>query len=157
MRPLGGHVTKEDIDNETKAISAICTPGGNKNIVAVREHNWLALQPGFYYIDMEYCDETLASRIQQLMAERRFLRPASPILPDGGEYFQTRQSARVMISASDIDWDSVLDIADDIVAGLTYIHGKGLVHRDLKPPNSKIPIRAQPFSSNMYSSIFKKR
>jgi serine/threonine protein kinase len=35
----------------------------------------------------------------------------------------------------DIAWEPIGTIIDNIVSGLNYIHGKRVVHRDLKPQN----------------------
>src|SRR5271170_1912877 len=48
---LSGRVTREDIDNEAKAIGALCGPGTSKYIVEVMRHGWLPRNPSYYYID----------------------------------------------------------------------------------------------------------
>lgn len=63
LRLFGG-VRKEDIDNEARAVSELCAPGRCRNVVEVIRHNWLPTDSSYYYIDMEYCSETLDDRIQ---------------------------------------------------------------------------------------------
>jgi serine/threonine protein kinase len=43
------------------------------------------------------------------------------------------------LPAEEFNWESVLDILDDITSGLLYIHSKNVVHRDLKPKNGNNP------------------
>ena len=62
LRLFGG-VRKEDIDNEARAVSQLCAPGRCKNVVEVIRHGWLPTDSSYYYIDMEYCSETLDDRI----------------------------------------------------------------------------------------------
>jgi serine/threonine protein kinase len=83
--------------------------------VDVFQHGWLTPDQTDYFIDMEYCPETLEDRIT-----RRFNARAS-------------QS-----STTDNDLDpSIFNILTDISAALEYIHSRGFVHRDLKPTNGK--------------------
>lgn len=41
---------------------------------------------------------------------------------------------------TEIDWDAINAIIDDIVSGLIYMHENGVVHRDLKPRNGMIKV-----------------
>jgi hypothetical protein len=106
---------------------------------------------------MEYCDETLASRIQRPVRDQAdntevFVQDdVSTALPQpGGKVEQNLRNTALSFvsdrptswgsnSASDLDWETVLKIIGDIVSGLIYIHAEGVVHRDLKPPNGKYP------------------
>lgn len=60
---LFGDIRRKDIDNEAKAVSKLCTAGRCRNIVEVIRHGWLPNDASYYYIDMEYCSETLNDRI----------------------------------------------------------------------------------------------
>lgn len=128
--------------------------------MVVRDHNWLPRQPGCYYIDMEYCDETLASRIGRLVEN------AQPYGPEGYTSIQrsvpdapsgTFCPTRLLSSGPEIDWESILGIANDMAAGLIYIHARGVVHRDLKPPNGSSLLSCQRSSSDTYSSLLEER
>jgi hypothetical protein len=44
-------------------ISEHCAPGSGKCVVEVTGHGWLPHHSSYYYIDMEYCLETLEDRI----------------------------------------------------------------------------------------------
>ena len=72
----------------------------------------------YYYIDMEYCPETLESRILQ-------------------EQYHLIHSAGGRIEILLSQFRSIINIAFDIGMGLAYIHIRGTVHRDLKPRNSR--------------------
>jgi serine/threonine protein kinase len=58
-------VTDEDIANEAKTLSAVCTPGLCKYVVEVHRHDWLP-DKMHYFIDMELCDLTLEDRIREM-------------------------------------------------------------------------------------------
>src|SRR5271155_5755394 len=57
IRPFGS-VTKEDIENEVKAITDICASGGHRHVIQFRGHGPLR-GSDYYYIDMELCDFNL--------------------------------------------------------------------------------------------------
>src|SRR5271154_2358594 len=57
IRPFGS-VTKEDIENEVKAITDICASGGHRHVIQFRGHGPLPASD-YYYIDMELCDFNL--------------------------------------------------------------------------------------------------
>jgi len=149
---LIGDVTREEIDKEATVISQLCRPGGCKNIVEVLQHGWLPRNRSIYYIDMEYCPETLEQRIHGKARELAALTmppvenksastivdvpfPASTQKPASGELLNAESSTM------EFDWKPVVDILDDIVSGLVYIHERGMVHRDLKPRNSTSAIQ----------------
>lgn len=89
-----------------RAITKLCRPGGNKNIIAVFRQGEVQ-HAAFHYIDMELCDENLERYMEQHNT--------------GGN--------RIMMPEI---WNIVMQIAN----GLTFIHTHKEVHRDLKPRNS---------------------
>jgi hypothetical protein len=74
---LFGHVTTEDIENEVRAVAALCSGRECKYIVEVLKHGWLTNAYTDYFIDMEYCPETLEDRIIQWRKESSRYRPPS--------------------------------------------------------------------------------
>lgn len=62
IRPFGDF-TEEDIDNEARTLSNLCVGRRSQGVVEVIRHGWFSEGPSYYYIDMEYCPETLDNRI----------------------------------------------------------------------------------------------
>jgi serine/threonine protein kinase len=119
-----GTVTEEEIANEAKVIDKLCN-GTNPWMVKVLKHGNLTGNSLFYYIDMEYCPETLEQRIET-MREHAFIK---------------NSTLGLTTDPSRIDWDQfskVFPMVLDIIKGVQYIHSQGLVHRDLKPRNSNL-------------------
>ena len=126
-------MTREEINNEAAVISQLCS-GGCKNIVEVIRHGWLPRNRNLYYIDMEYCQETLEHRIRGKEAvERREAQIAS--YGDFDEIVHAKENMIKQPPKIEFDWKPVVDIIDDIASALMYIHEKETVHRDLKPQN----------------------
>jgi serine/threonine protein kinase len=152
ISPLGDKVTKEDIEREATAISVLSKAGRNKNVVTILRHDWLRNRPGIYYIDMECCSTTLHDKIHdgaKILTENVEVRqdPArygptvqlgeQPFLGVEPHYAQSRTYKPINSSSLDltVDWEAVLNIIQDIVSGLIYIHDQNTVHRDLKSRN----------------------
>jgi hypothetical protein len=57
-----GDVTTEEVEAEARVIE-LYRPGLSNAVVEVIKHGWLPLQDSIYYIEMEYCSETLESRV----------------------------------------------------------------------------------------------
>ena len=101
-----------DIWNETRAIEKLCKQS-HKNIITVFQTGHLRNSP-FYFFDMELCSYDLEVYIYHLWR------------PESYEGANSRM---------DIVWDIMVQIAN----GVSFIHSKNEVHRDLKPRNSIIP------------------
>jgi serine/threonine protein kinase len=133
IRQFGG-VTREDIESEARAITKLCGPGMNKFMVEVLRHGFLPRTTSYYYIDMEYCAETLEDRIG-VMAKNPLLSKA--VAGNSDHVFsQFQLQADSVLSLSQLV--PVMKIMHHIACGLTYIHEQGVVHRDLKPRNGTL-------------------
>lgn len=149
-------VCRKDIDNEAHAVSQLCAAGKCKNIVEVIRHGWMANNPLYYFIDMEYCPETLNDRILGIVretesdsesrsmkdfienTESRSAEPKAPEPVDAKADVNPPLENTETILDPDLpesDFQHCLDIIIDIVNALIYIHESGMVHRDLKPQN----------------------
>src|SRR5579862_4236523 len=84
-------------------------------------HGWLPAPPGFraYFIDMEICSRNLDEYIR---AKGRGI--LSCVLGCAEELSGALEELKI-----------VLNILQHITSGLTFLHEKGEVHRDLKPKN----------------------
>ena len=158
---LFGHVTAEDIDNEARAVSALCCGGQCKYLVDVFEHGWLTGAKTDYFIDMEYCPETLEDMmtVYTSLPDHKRPKPIASADKDTGRNGDLRVSARSApiwseefeSTSDDIEWDPILRIFEDISSGLAFIHSKRFVHRDLKPTNGIAGVRHTLLTS---SSVF---
>jgi len=120
-------VTREDINNEARAISKIRASGGHRNIVEVLHHGWLPTFSSYYFVDMEFCDKNLDDYIQSLAQHSRLPIQLLRTLPKD-EYPQPRAFFRSIM-------DLIFGVGMDFIRGIGFLHCLKEVHRDLKPEN----------------------
>jgi serine/threonine protein kinase len=108
-------------------------PGLSNTVVEVTKHGWL---PGsIYYIDMEYCSETLESYVgRQVLGSDNELRRGD-VNSLSTRPIPVPATDDTAVPSSGFDWQSVVDIIQEINKGLIYLHQNQVVHRDLKPKN----------------------
>jgi serine/threonine protein kinase len=127
-------------------LSDLCRPGGSNTVVEVTKHGWLPRHPSLYYMDMEYCLETLESRIHGAGQKSEIASTLDSEIHEGEvDSLSTGSLAAAsskIASSNDpnesppeFDWQSVVNIIEDINRGLIYLHQNKTVHRDLKPKN----------------------
>jgi serine/threonine protein kinase len=126
-------VTLENIQNEIRAASKLCTPPTHKNIVGMLKHGRFSAAFGRYFLDMELCDLNLEDHLGQLGPTEKIL-PHLDHLP------------------SWMRMQAVWRIIEDISGGVIYIHSNGEIHRDLKPQNSTYSFPMKLIFSTLFSS-----
>lgn len=92
--------------------------GQHDHIVKILGHGSLGIHTGSYFIDLEYCDINLEEYI------RGSTRPCFGLYV----YQEAQEDGHLPLI--------ICAIMQQILSGLTFIHEKGKVHRDLKPRNS---------------------
>lgn len=115
---LFGGVTTEDIENEARAISKLCSPGTSRYIVQVKKHGWLPRDKSCYFIDMELCSKSLEQEILDKRSAKHFA------IEDWRDPYD---------GVTMLKW--MLNVAKAVACGLAHLHTQGAVHRDLKPRN----------------------
>jgi serine/threonine protein kinase len=115
---------------EVRAIEKLFRKGIHQNLVAVESHGWIPGSP-FYHIDMELCKGNLEDYIKGIRLQR---------------YEEHHNLGLSHLSGSrGGKAGTIWEIAEHIASGISFIHGCGEVHRDLKPRNGKshLPIAAE--------------
>jgi serine/threonine protein kinase len=115
------------VDNEVRAIGKLCH-GGHKHII-LRVANFP--DHSYAYIDMEICDFNLEAFNK---SNWNSIQKTCPILQAPG--------------CLSLD---ILNIMKQIANGLTYIHSRGEIHRELKPRNSFLPTKVILIKIVLYS------
>lgn len=122
IRPFGD-TTSECIEKELQTTSKLCLQNPHQNIVTVFKHGMLDRE--YYHIDMQFCELNLDTYIY-----RRWSTELEGKLP---EFTGPHVPSEVRMSQF---WEIMTDIA----RGLEFIHLQKVIHRDIKPRNSKFEI-----------------
>jgi serine/threonine protein kinase len=108
-------MTEEEIAGEMSAVRNLCN-GAHSNIIAVLKFVTLRTPHAFYFIDMEYCDCNLYDYVVGVSD-----------MPGLFNWLDAGQQERMQYVIN--------TLADDMIDGLSFVHSKDLVHRDLSPQN----------------------
>ena len=113
MRTVG-LVTGEEITREVDVINKLSK---HENLVDILDNGWLAGTSSMYYIDMELCAYSLAEYIKDL------------------KHVTVLDSLASKQPTAIKSLKHIMEILRQIANGLRYIHGKELLHGNLKPTN----------------------
>jgi serine/threonine protein kinase len=119
-----GDITFEDIENEMRAVEKLCMFDTHKNIVSVFKYGNIRAS-NFYYIDMQMCDMNLEYWIEHSYAQNEAAKKKALSF--------TGEIASLMT-------EDIWTIMKDISRGLTFIHERKVIHRDIKPRNGIFPL-----------------
>lgn len=114
------------IENELQALLILSKDGGHQNIIKILRHGSLP-GSGYPFIDLELCDLDLKSYIHNVD-------PRPPVDELGGQsspelvFAKKNCGARGRIR-------NTFTILSHICKGLTFLHERKYVHRDMKPHN----------------------
>ena len=124
-----GFVTKDDVDNEVRAIRKLCQ-NQHPNVVQVFDYGQLNPDSMIHFIDMELCDISLAN---YLLGQE---------LSGLASWTTVREQDEIPTHA--------YNILQQILNGLLYIHCLEEVHRDLSPQNGESHRRFFSLSSVLF-------
>jgi hypothetical protein len=113
IRELGS-ITKEDVDNEVRALKKLCQ-NQHPNIVKVFDYGQLNPDSVVHFIDMELCDVSLENYLM-------------------GQEFPLLLGWKIVRDRDEIPAYAYA-ILQQILNGLLYIHSLHEVHRDVSPHN----------------------
>jgi serine/threonine protein kinase len=131
IRPFGD-IEDKHIQKEIQTVQNLCD-GRHKNIVAVLSYGKLS-HGSFYYMDMELCDFNLGTYIYSNPTQGETV-----LLPMVDDYSKDRVS-------------QIWLIMEAITNGISFIHERKYIHRDLKPRNGTFPISESLLIPVLYSS-----
>jgi serine/threonine protein kinase len=115
---------RDEIPHEARIVDELQLKAAPENMIRVFRHGLLNLiGADLYYIDMEFCDFDLHSYIANDDC-------AIPSTPWGAGIYRDEKRGPA----------DILNITKQIATGLEFLHGKQMVHRDMKPRNSRLPL-----------------
>jgi serine/threonine protein kinase len=116
VRAFAGNITEEQIRAEARTIEEL-GKRSHDNIIRIFDHGRFSSISPMYFIDMELCEIDLEAYISN---KRRGIRG----LVDWDIAFSEGQREFLIIA-----------ILQQLLAGLAFIHGHDMVHRDIAPQN----------------------
>ncbi|KAF1329782.1 Camk protein kinase, partial [Globisporangium splendens] len=122
---------QENVLKEIEVLSQLCAIGGHPNVITMRDY--FVMPKGenhnVLHVVMDYCEggDLLESCAQQQRQKEPDQAP-----PNSGNSVEDLSEAR---SSSRVEEHIALGYLRDVLAGLRFLHGNGIAHRDLSLEN----------------------
>jgi serine/threonine protein kinase len=117
---------------------------------------------------MEFCPETLDDWIREGSGQQGAVGEATKESVDDGSqggpeskiyrkvFAKFVDTVEMRKNYADFDWERVLNVIEEVISALAYIHKLGIAHRDLKPRNG-ISHKSDHVTNCNYSPVFPER
>jgi serine/threonine protein kinase len=119
--------TLEDVEYEV-AIPESLLKRRHENIIEILNHGWLETARKIYFIDMELAEFSLADYIDYVFGKKMIPTRLRPVDRAAIDLARNRVASVRHLFAT---WA----IGSQIAAGLAFLHGANVVHRNLRPQN----------------------